>query len=467
MGIATESERTQEVGMSEVHEALEVAHRSALDWLDSLSEREIPGRASVEEVAAVLGELPDGPQPAADVVERLVAAVEPGLTAMPSGRWYGMVIGGTHPAALAADWLTSAWDQNSALRAATPGTVAVETVVDRWLLDLLGLPADAGVGLVTGATMSNWTCLVAARDAVLRRADWDVASRGLAGSPGVRVLVGDERHDSVDSALRFAGLGRPEPVASDDQGRIDVEALEWNLGHDAGRPTIVVLQAGNVHSGAFDDFASAIEVAHGAGAWVHVDGAFGLFAAASPTLRHLVAGYASADSWTTDAHKTLNVPYDCGIAIVADDAALRASMGMRGEYLIQDAGGGDPFDRVPEMSRRARAVPLWAALAALGRRGVADLVERYCRHARMFAEGIRRLPGGEVLNDVVFTQVCASFGSDDRTRDVVRRMLAEGTAWTSGSRWHDRAVLRVALCNWSTTDADVETTLAALRRATA
>ena len=451
--------------MSQLHEALDAAHRYALDWLDSLPTRDVPGRAAVEDVAALLGDLPDSPQPAAQVIQHLADAVEPGLTAMPSGRWFGMVIGGTHPAGLAADWLASAWDQNSALAAATPGTVAVEAVADRWLLDLLGLPATAGVGMVTGATMSNWTCLVAARDAVLRQADWDVAGRGLAGSPGVRVLVGDERHDSVDSALRFAGLGRPEPVASDDQGRIDVEALEWYLSQDQGRPTIVVLQAGNVHSGAFDDFPAAIAAAHRAGAWVHVDGAFGLFAAASPKLRHLTEGYEAADSWTTDAHKTLNVPYDCGVAIVRDDAALRAAMSMHGEYLIQDSGGGDPFDRVPEMSRRARAVPVWAVLASLGRSGVAELVERYSRHAQLFADGIRAIPGGEVLNDVVFTQVCARFGDDQHTREVVRRMLADGTAWTSGSRWHDHAVLRVALCNWSTTDEDVEVTLAALRRA--
>ncbi|MGC3993101.1 MAG: aminotransferase class V-fold PLP-dependent enzyme [Propionicimonas sp.] len=450
--------------MSELHEALEVAHRLALDWLDSLPTRDVPGRAAAEDVAALLGDLPDHPSPAPDVVRHLAAAVEPGLTAMASPRWFGMVIGGTHPAALAADWLTSAWDQNSALEAVTPGTVAVEHVVDAWLLDLLGLPADSGVGLVTGATMANWTCLVAARDAVLRRADWDTAVQGLSGSPAVRVLVGDERHDSVDSALRFAGLGRPEPVASDDQGRIDVDALAWHLDRAAGAPAIVVLQAGNVHSGAFDDFPAAIAVAHRAGAWVHVDGAFGLFASASPRLRHLVEGCAAADSWTTDAHKTLNVPYDCGIAIVRDDASMRASMGMRGEYLIQDEAGGDPFDRVPEMSRRARAVPVWAVLAALGRSGVAELVERFCRHATMFAEGIRAIPGAEVLNDVVFTQVCARFGSDERTREVVRDMLADGKAWTSGSRWHDRAVLRVALCNGSTTDEDVEATLAVLRR---
>jgi glutamate/tyrosine decarboxylase-like PLP-dependent enzyme len=410
--------------------------------------------------------LPELGRPAAEVVELLAEAAEPGLTAIPSGRWFGMVMGGNHPAALAADWLTSAWDQNSALRAVTPATVAVEDVADRWLLDLLGLPATAGVGLVTGATMANWTCLATARDAVLRSAGWDVRERGLAGSPGVRVIVGAERHDSVDSALRFLGLGRPEPVAADDQGRISPDALADALAHADGRPTIVALQAGNVHSGAFDDFTATIGRAHEAGAWVHVDGAFGLFAAASERYRELVAGMADADSWSTDAHKTLNVPYDCGIAIVRDPAAMRAAMGMRGDYLIQD-DTRDPFDRVPEMSRRARAVPVWAVLAGLGRRGVAGLVEQFCRHASMFAEGIERIPGAEVLNDVVFTQVCASFGSDERTREVVTRMLADGTAWTTGSRWRDRAVLRIAVCNWQTTDDDVAATLAALERAAA
>ncbi len=450
--------------MSELRDALEAAHRIALDWLNSLPERRVPPSAGVDQVAAALGDLPDGPQPSPAVVEQLAHAVGPGLTAMPSPRWFGMVIGGTHPAGLAADWLTSAWDQNSALRAVTPGTIAVEEVVDRWLLDLLGLPEDAGVGLVTGATMSNWTCLVTARDTVLRRAGWDVTEHGLAGSPGVRVLVGAERHDSIDSALRYAGMGRPEPVGVDAQGRIDTAALVAALKQRPGRPTVVALQAGNLHSGAFDDFPAAIEAAHAAGAWVHIDGAFGLFAAASARYRHLVAGFAEADSWTTDAHKTLNVPYDCGIAIVRDDAAMRAAMGMHGSYLIQDAAG-DPFDRVPEMSRRARATPLWAVLAALGRSGVAELVERYCRHAQRFAEGIAAIPGAEVLNDVVFTQVCASFGSDEHTNEIVRRMLADGTAWTSGSKWHDRAVLRVAVCNWSTTDVDVDATLAALHQA--
>ena len=385
---------------------------------------------------------------------------------MPSGRFFGFVIGGSHPAALAADWLVSAWDQNSGLRTVTPAHTAVEDVASAWLLDLLGLPADSAVGFVTGGTMANFTCLTAARDEVLRRAGWDLAAQGLAGSPGVRVVVGAERHDTVDLALRYLGLGSPEVVAADGEGRLEVAALEAALADGDDRPTVVVLQAGNVHSGAFDPFSEAIEVAHRYGAWVHVDGAFGLFAGASPALRHLVAGYEAADSWASDAHKTLNVPYDCGLAIVRDRVAMRAAMGMHGAYLIQDAAG-DPFEKVPELSRRGRAIPVWAVLRALGRSGVAGLVDGFARHATAFADGVRAIHGAEVLNDVVFSQVCVSFGSDERTRAVVAGMLADGTAWMTGSTWRGRAVLRISVCNWSTTDDDVRRSLDALRRVAA
>ena len=490
--------------------ALLRAHEHAAAWLDSLATRPVPPRAGVADVVAALGtDLPDGPSPAADVVDLLATACGPGLTAMPSGRFYGMVIGGSHPAALAADWLTSAWDQNSALRTVTPAHTAVEDVTSAWLLELLGLPASGAVGFVTGATTANFTALAAARGEVLRRAGWDVRRDGLTGAPRVRVLVGAERHESVDLALSYLGLGAPEVVAADDQGRVSVAALEEALADTASpsrdqtstsrdqtstsrdraptsrdrastsrdqtstsgdrgsapAPTIVVLQAGNVHSGAFDPFGPAVEVAHRHGAWVHVDGAFGLFAAASPTYRHLVAGYEGADSWATDAHKTLNVPYDCGLAIVADPAPLRAAMGMHGDYLIQSEAG-DPLDKVPELSRRGRAFPVWAVLRALGRSGVADLVDGFCRHAATFADAVRALDG-EVLHDVVFTQVCAAFGDDARTQDVVRRVLDDGTAWMSGSRWHDRAVLRVSVSSWATTDADVAVSVDALGRAVA
>ena len=445
-------------------EALPVAIEHARRWLDSLDDRPVPPQAQVEELVERLGTaLPDGPQSAAAVIEHLATALEPGLTAMPSGRFYGMVIGGSHPAALAADWLVSAWDQNAGLARLTPAATATEHVASAWLLDLLGLPEGSAVGFVTGGTMANFTCLAAGRDAVLRRAGWDIASSGLVGSPGVRVLVGEERHETVDLALRYLGLGAPEAVAADDQGRLVVADLERALG-ERDAPTVVSLQAGNVHSGGYDPFAEAIDVAHRHGAWVHVDGAFGLFAAATPTYRHLTDGHAGADSWATDAHKTLNVPYDCGIAIVRDPAAVKAAMGMHGDYLIQDEAG-DPFERVPELSRRARSIPVWAVLAALGRSGVADLVERMAGHAAVFAREIAAIPGAEVLNDVVFTQVCVSFGDDDRTRGVVARLLADGEAWMSGSVWRGRAVLRISVSNWSTGEGDVRRSLRALERA--
>jgi glutamate/tyrosine decarboxylase-like PLP-dependent enzyme len=455
--------------MTDRYIALDHAARHANRWLDSLTTRPVPSRASVAEVVKELGtELPAGPTPATEVIDLLASACEPGLTAMPSGRFYGLVIGGTHPAALAADWLVSAWDQNAALRAVSPAAAAVEDVTGTWLLDILGLPAHSGVGFVTGATMSNFTCLAAARDAVLHRADWDVAVNGLSGSPRVRVLVGAQRHDTVDVALRYLGLGAPEPVRADDQGRIDPGALSAALDQIPERtPVVVVLQAGNLHSGAFDPFTEAIATAHRRGAWVHIDGAFGLFAAASPATRHLTDGYEQADSWTTDAHKTLNVAYDCGIAIVADPAALRAAMTLGAtDYLIQDAAG-DSCDTVPESSRRARAIPVWAVLRALGRQGVADLVDGFCRHAKAFARDIEAIDGARIENDVVFSQVSASFGSDERTVEVSRRLMADGTAWMTGSRWHGKAVLRISVSNWVTTDEDVARSLDALRKAAA
>jgi glutamate/tyrosine decarboxylase-like PLP-dependent enzyme len=453
--------------MTDRYVALDHAARHANRWLDSLSTRSIPARASVAEVVKELGtELPAGPTQANEVIDLLASACDAGLTAMPSGRFYGLVIGGTHPAALAADWLVSAWDQNAPLRAVSPAHAAVEDVTSNWLLDLLGLPETSGVGFATGATMSSFTCLAAARDAVLRRVGWDVAVSGLSGAPRVRVLVGAERHDSVDVALRYLGLGAPEPVRADDQGRIDPDALAAALGQiPVGSPAIVVLQAGNVHSGAFDPFPQAIAAAKAHGAWVHIDGAFGLFAAASPATSQLTAGYEQADSWTTDAHKTLNVPYDCGIAIVADRAALRAAMTMgAADYYITD-GEGDSSATVPESSRRARAIPVWAVLRALGRQGVADLIDGFCHHAQAFAAGIATIDGAYVENDVVFTQVCASFGSDERTAEVSRRLMADGTAWMTGSRWHAKAVLRISVSNWSTTDEDVARSLDALRKA--
>jgi glutamate/tyrosine decarboxylase-like PLP-dependent enzyme len=433
--------------------------------LASLEQRPVPPQASVAQVTEALGTtLPEQPTDAAEVVDLLAEACDAGLTAMPSGRFFGFVIGGTHPAALATDWLVSAWDQNCALRRPTPAHSAVEDVTSAWLLDLLGLSDASAVGFVTGATMANFTGLAAGRDAVLRRAGWDVTQHGLNGGPRVRVLVGAERHDTVDLALRYLGLGSPEPIPVDDQGRLRADALEASLTAAIDEPTLVALQAGNVHSGCFDPFTEAISAAHAHGAWVHVDGAFGLWAAASPSYRHLTAGYELADSWTTDAHKTLNVPYDSGLVIVRDAAALRAAMGMHGDYLIHDELG-EPFDKVPEISRRGRAFPVWAVLRSLGRTGVVELVDRLCRHAAAFATGIDNIPEATVVNEVDFTQVCATFGSDERTEEVVRRLLVDGTAWMTGSSWRGSSVLRISVSNWSTTESDVELSIDAVRKA--
>lgn len=450
--------------------ALDRARRHVDTWLDSMADRPVPPRAAADEVAAALGaRLPDGPTDPAEVVDLLACEVEPGLMAIPSGRFFGWVMGGTLPAALAADWMVSAWDQNTGMRYPTPGTAAVEQVAAGWLLDLLGLPAGSDVGFVTGATMANFAGLAAGRGHVLTEAGWDLDRDGLCGGPRVNVLVGEDRHSTVDLSLRYLGLGAPTPVAVDDQGRLRVDALAEGLARVDG-PTIVALQAGNLHSGAFDPFDDAVPLAHDHGAWVHVDGAFGLWAAASPSSRHLVSGHSGADSWATDAHKTLNTPFDCGMAVVAQPRALRAAMGARASYFINaaaDDGPADPFAMVPETSRRARGVPAWAALRSLGRSGVVDLVDGLVAHARRFAEGLAAIDGAEVLHDVVFTQVCVSFGSDERTRAVTERLLADGTAWMSGSRWHDRDVLRVSVSNWSTDEDDVERSLDAVRRAAA
>lgn len=449
--------------------ALDRAHAHARLWLGSLRDRPIPPTASADDVLRALGEdLPEDGGPPEAVIDDLVGATEPGLMAMPSGRFYGWVIGGTLPAALAADWLVGAWDQPTGMRHATPGTAAIEECAARWLLDLLGLPAGADVGFTTGATMASFTGLAAARHAVLGRVGVDVTRDGLAGAPPVRVLVGAERHDTIDVALRYLGLGAPTVVPADAQGRIVPEALEAALDHvPDGAPTIVCLQAGNVHSGAFDPFVPTIGAAHRHGAWVHVDGAFGLWASMVPRLAHLTAGAEAADSWTTDAHKTLNVPYDCGVAVVRDPVAMRSAFGVEASYLTSADGPGNPYDRVPELSRRARGVPVWAALRSLGRAGVRDLVDGLAARAAELADGVRLLPGARVLNDVVYTQVIVAFEDDVRTREVAARLIAGGEVYLSSSRWHGRDVLRISVSNWSTDDDAVRRTLAALRRAAA
>lgn len=402
---------------------------------------------------------------AATVVDELAGLAEPGLMAVPSGRFFGWVMGGTLPAAMAADWMVSAWDQNAALRYATPATAAAEETAGRWLLDLLELPTTADVGFTTGATGSNFVGLAAARQAVLDAAGWDLVTDGLSGSPRINVFVGADRHASVDMALKYLGLGKPIEVAADAQGRLIPSALAQAMDAVTG-PAILCLQAGNLHSGASDPFTEAADIAHSHGAWVHVDGAFGLWAAVSRKHRHLVAGLASCDSWATDAHKTLNVPYDCGVAIVTRPEILRNVFGVHTSYLVTDEhGSGDPFEKVPEFSRRARGVPVWAALRSLGRSGVEDLVDCLVEQAQAFAAGFSKMPGVEVLNEVVFTQVSVSFGSDERTRGITERIIADGTVWMSGSHWSGRDILRISVSNWSTDGNDVAAALAAVERA--
>jgi glutamate/tyrosine decarboxylase-like PLP-dependent enzyme len=454
--------------------ALAAAAGHAREWLDSQGTRRIGPRLSAADLAADFGgPLPAGGMPAAEVVDFLAQKAEPGLMAMPSGRFFGWVIGGTLPAALAADWLVSAWDQNSGLRYATPATAAIEDAAGAWLLELLGLPSESDVGFATGATMANFTGMAAARWRLMTDAGWDFDGDGLSGAPRIRCFVGRERHDTIDLALRYLGLGRPVVVPADRQGRIIPAELERTLdgapshGNGSGpAPALVCLQAGNLHSGAFDPFTEAIAVAKSHGAWVHVDGAFGLWAAAVPELAGLTAGLALADSWGTDAHKTLNVPYDCGIAVVRDAQALRSAMGLHTSYLIQAGdGAGDPFEKVPELSRRARGVPVWAALKSLGRDGVTAQVRELVRRASQLAEQLSALDGVEVLNDVDYTQVSLAFGDDAVTRAVTERIIGDGRVWMSGSRWQDREILRISVSNWSTDDDDVAVAVGAIRDA--
>ncbi|WP_426302831.1 pyridoxal phosphate-dependent decarboxylase family protein [Arthrobacter sp. R-11] len=444
------------------------AAEHAKEWLQALPGRTVRPTLTADQIAEMFG----GPLPAEGMdpeklIDFLARNAEPGLMAMQSGRFFGWVIGGTLPSAMAADWLVSAWDQNTGLRFATPATAGIEQAAGQWLLELLGLPEGSDVGFTTGASMANFTALAAARWRQLEAAGWDVNANGLNGAPALRVLVGAERHESLDMALRFLGLGAPEVVSADAQGRIEGPALRRALESGSG-PAIVCLQAGNLHSGAFDPFAEAIAAAKEHGAWVHVDGAFGLWAAAVPELRPLWDGVALADSWGTDAHKTLNAPYDAGIVVVRDVAALRPAIGMHAEYLPQDSHGpGDPMEKSPELSRRARGVPVWAALRALGADGVRALVAGRAACAAELAARLTAVPGVEVLNDVVYTQLSLAFGNDARTRAVTDYIMADGRVWMSGSRWHGRDILRVSVSNWSTDSDDLDTAVQTIRDALA
>jgi glutamate/tyrosine decarboxylase-like PLP-dependent enzyme len=440
----------------------------AADYLDSLDDRPVFPQTSADELRESLRvPLQDEPLDPVQVVEELAAAADPGLVAMPSGRYFGFVIGGGLPAALAADWLTCAWDQNAGLYVGGPSASIVEQIVREWVCDLLGLPPDSSIGLVTGTQMGSVTALAAARYRVLERVGWDVGRDGLAGGPAVRVLVGEERHVTIDRALRLLGLGAPETVAADDQGRMRPDALRAALERGSG-PTIVCAQAGEVNTGAFDAFDEIADAAAEHEAWLHIDGAFGLWAAASPRLRHLVRGADRADSWITDAHKWLNVPYDSALVLCKDVEAHRAAMTVSASYLIQDDGARavrDQVDWVPEFSRRARGFAVYAALRSLGRSGLTELVERACDCARQFAEGIVSLPGVQLLNDVVLNQVLFRFATDEDTDAALRRVQDAGDVWMSGTTWNGRRAIRVSVSNWQTTDDEIELALQSFRAA--
>jgi glutamate/tyrosine decarboxylase-like PLP-dependent enzyme len=441
----------------------------SLAFRRSLPHRPVGAPATLEELTAALERpLAEQGEDGLRVLGEMAEACERGLVASAGPRYFGFVVGGSLPASLAADWLVSAWDQDAGLYVLGPAAAVVEDVGGGWLVDLLGLPEGTSVGFVTGGQMANFTGLAAGRHAVLAAANWNVEEDGLAGAPPVTVLVGEEAHVTILSSLRMLGLGgrRAVRVAVDEQGRMKPEALRDALAQVAG-PAIVCAQAGNVNSGAFDPLDEIVDLAHQRRAWVHVDGAFGLWAAANPATRPLLRGVEKADSWATDAHKWLNVPYDSGLAFVREPGAHRASLTLRADYLQRGTlAERNPSDWVPESSRRARGVPIYAALRSLGRQGVALLVERCCALARRAAAQLAARPGVRVLNDVVLNQVLVRFegpgDGDALTRAVIARVQREGTCWLGGTRWRGQEAMRVSVSNWSTTEVDMDRSVAAV-----
>jgi glutamate/tyrosine decarboxylase-like PLP-dependent enzyme len=443
-----------------MHDLLfDVAERAGA-YLQNLKNRKVaPDPDAVEALGALDGALPETPCDPRDVVELLDRYGSPATMAMAGPRFFGFVIGGSLPVALAADWLSAAWDQNTGYYNITPATARLEQTALRWLLELLDLPRGAGGAFVTGANVANFVALAAGRHAVLERAGWKVEADGLFGAPPITVIVGDEAHPTLIKALGLLGLGRNRVVRIpvDAQGRMRVEALPKISG-----PTIICTQVGNVNTGACDAVAAVREHA-GADAWIHVDGAFGLWARVAPTRAALVAGVDLADSWATDAHKWLNVPYDSGLAFARDPVALSAAMAITAEYLPTTSLWRNPSDFTPELSRRARGVPIWAALRSLGRSGVVELIERTCWHARRFAEALSA-SGFEVLNDVVLNQVLVAFGDAERTQRVIAALQADGTCWCGGTVWQGRTAMRISVSSWATTEADVEKSIEAMQR---
>ncbi len=443
----------------DIKQLLNAATERSVRYLKSLETRRVsPSPDAVAALSALDAPLQQHSIPGAEVLAQLDEVGSPATMAMAGPRFFGFVIGSSLPSALAANWLASAWDQNTGLYNSTPGTSAIEHVALKWLLDILRLPRECAGAFVTGTTVAHITARAAARHSVLHKAGWNVEADGLFGAPPITVITSTEAHPTLFKALGVVGLGRNRvvKVPTDAQGRMRADALPRIAG-----PTILCLQAGNVNTGSFDPIATIAPAARAAGAWVHVDGAFGLWARVSPELQHLADGMEHGDSWATDAHKWLNVPYDSGVAFVRDADALRASMAISAEYLPTATANRNPSDYTPELSRRARGVDIWAALRSLGRSGVTDLVERNCRQARQFAKGLSAA-GFKILNDVVLNQVLVSFGEPEVTRRVIADIQAEGTCWAGETVWQGQTAMRISVISWATTDADVERSIAAI-----
>jgi glutamate/tyrosine decarboxylase-like PLP-dependent enzyme len=432
----------------------------AIRYLAALDDRGVaPSVEAVAALGALDTSLPDRPTDPAEVLDLLDTYGSPATTANTGGRYYGFVTGGVLPAALAASWMSSTWDQNGFGYTNSPVAVVLEEIALRWLVDLLGLPSGCGGAFVTGATMANFTALAAARHAVLKRTGWDVEADGLFGAPPITVLIGEEAHPTLTKSLGLLGLGRNRvvKVPVDDQGRMRVDALP-----DIAGPTIICTQAGNVNTGAIDPICELSDRSDNSGTWVHVDGAFGLWAQAAPQRRYLTAGIEKADSWATDAHKWLNVTYDCGLAFVKDPAALRAAMSISAVYLPQTTRR-EPLHYTPEASRRARGIEIWATLRSLGRTGVADLIEDDCRMATRFAEKLQQA-GFEIVNEVMLNQVLVSFGTPEHTLAVIKRIQEDGTCWCGSTVWQGRTAMRISVSSWTTTEEDVDRSVEAMIR---
>ncbi|MGB5629123.1 MAG: pyridoxal-dependent decarboxylase [Woeseiaceae bacterium] len=440
---------------------LEEAARRGIDYrLQSPSRSVVPTDEAIANIQRFIEPLPEHGVADLDVLAELDEIGTPAAVAMTGPRFFGFVIGGSLPVTLASNWLASAWDQNDVMFEVTPATATLERVAMDWMIDLFGLPAETGAAFVTGATIANFSALAAARNRVYADIGWNVEADGLIGAPPLTILVGEEAHPTVIKGIGLLGFGRDrvQRLPVDGQGRIDVRQIPEISG-----PAIVCTQAGNINTGGFDPVGDICDAVKGTGAWVHVDGAFGLWAAASPDLAHLCNGFQAADSWATDAHKWLNVPYDCGIAFVRDAAALKSAMSITADYLITKTESRNPSDYTPELSRRARGVDVWAALKSLGRSGLAEMLNRCCSNARRFAVGLEKA-GFEILNEVCLNQVLVSFGDDSRTRRVIDAIQADGTCWCGVTVWQGRTAMRISVSNWSTTPADVDASLAAIIR---